>query len=482
MKRQKVRTIYTNDGECDDMNTFLHLLLYANDMDLEGIVYSCSKFHYRGIPEKSIAPMRWADPSWMNEYIDAYEQVWPNLVAQDSAYPTPDYLRRLVAIGNVDMVSEMEKVTEGSELIRRAILSDKPGKLYVQIGGGTSTVARALRSIEEDYRNQDCWETVRQKVSNTLVIVMIVTQDDTYRDYISKVWPKIQMIHCTTILPVAFLYSPKGDPAEALQCFSASWMQEHLLEKSDFMSRYHTWGDGHHYDGEEEGSQFGDNPALLAGNWWGRVPHEQYDMISEGDSPAFLYLLDRGLRSLENPSWGGWGGRYERVRENEFNSEAEYWLSAEDENWGKVDGKSYAISRWIADWMNDFAARASWTKTSDRTKVNHAPSLLIEEGYDLLARRGEEIILHAQAEDPDGDTMYLSFWRYAAADQYRGADNILIDSSQNEAGSTGTARFTVPKDAVAGDTIHIVVTCKDSAHGEHSEYMTSYARIIITVQ
>jgi predicted aldo/keto reductase-like oxidoreductase len=37
------------------------------------------------------------------------------------------------------------------------------------------------------------------------------------------------------------------------------------------------------------------------------------DFISEGDSPAFLYALDNGLRSYEHPSYGGWGGRFYKV-------------------------------------------------------------------------------------------------------------------------------------------------------------------------
>lgn len=106
--RQKVRTIYTNDGECDDMNTFLHQLLYLNDLELEGIVYSCSCFHYEGIPEKGIKAKRWAEPGWMYRFIDSYEEIYPNLKRQDPDYPSPEYLRSITAIGNVKYVSEME--------------------------------------------------------------------------------------------------------------------------------------------------------------------------------------------------------------------------------------------------------------------------------------------------------------------------------------------------------------------------------------
>lgn len=46
----KARAIFTNDAECDDMNSLLHLLLYANDIDIEGLVLSSSCFHYEGDP------------------------------------------------------------------------------------------------------------------------------------------------------------------------------------------------------------------------------------------------------------------------------------------------------------------------------------------------------------------------------------------------------------------------------------------------
>lgn len=476
--RLKVRTIYTNDGECDDMNTFLHQMLYLNDLELEGIVYSSSCFHYEGIPEQGIEPMRWAPPEWMDRYIDSYETVYENLRQEDPDYPTPEYLRSILAIGNVKYVSEMEEVTPGSELIRKAILRDDPRRLYVQIGGGTSTVARALRSIEEEYKGTPQWEEIYRKVSDQLVIVMIVTQDDTYRDYISVVWPEVEMIHCTQIMPVAFLYGEQADPPEALTCFSSAWMQEHLLSKGAFLEQYHTWMDGHEYPGEVWEAQFGCNPEIAKGNWWGKVPHAPYDMISEGDSPSFLYLLDRGLRSLEDPSYGGWGGRYAHLTENEFHNAPNYYLTCEDAPCGKVNGGAYAMSRWVADWMNDFAARAAWSLPHASGEVNHAPVLTVAEGLDIEAAAGEEITLHITAEDP-GDTVELTCWRYHEADTCN--EETEIQETCSADGAQMTVTLTVPTSAAKGETLHLVVRCRDAAHGEFPEYMTTYARVIVTV-
>ena len=35
----KIRTIVTQDAEVDDQNSFRHLLLYANDIEIQGIIH-----------------------------------------------------------------------------------------------------------------------------------------------------------------------------------------------------------------------------------------------------------------------------------------------------------------------------------------------------------------------------------------------------------------------------------------------------------
>jgi hypothetical protein len=45
---EKTRFILTTDGECDDYNSLHHLLLYANDFDFAGIIYSASTYHSQG--------------------------------------------------------------------------------------------------------------------------------------------------------------------------------------------------------------------------------------------------------------------------------------------------------------------------------------------------------------------------------------------------------------------------------------------------
>lgn len=91
------RAIVTTDGEVDDYDSFIRLLLYSNEMDLRALVYSSSKFHWAGDGKGT-------------------------LLLHDPAFPAPDYLRSIVKIGNVMVEGDMPEPTEGSEFIKDIIL------------------------------------------------------------------------------------------------------------------------------------------------------------------------------------------------------------------------------------------------------------------------------------------------------------------------------------------------------------------------
>ena len=78
------------------------------------------------------------------------------------------------------------------------------------------------------------------------------------------------------------------------------------------LDKYVTWGDGTYLEGELPENQFGTDDNLME-TWWGAKfmgTHDRYDFLSEGDSPTFFLLLDSGLRSLEDLTYGGFSGRY----------------------------------------------------------------------------------------------------------------------------------------------------------------------------
>ena len=92
---QRVRTIVTTDGEIDDVDTFIRMLLYANEFKLEGLIYSSSMWHYRGdgtgteftskmkMTKEMYGPktdLRWPGTQWIQDLVQAYAKVYFNLI------------------------------------------------------------------------------------------------------------------------------------------------------------------------------------------------------------------------------------------------------------------------------------------------------------------------------------------------------------------------------------------------------------------
>ncbi len=64
----------------------------------------------------------------------------------------------------------MAKDTPGSNLIKSLLLDDEEAPVYLHAWGGQSTIARALKSIEEQYRGTPQWGAIRAKVIRKAVI------------------------------------------------------------------------------------------------------------------------------------------------------------------------------------------------------------------------------------------------------------------------------------------------------------------------
>src|SRR5210317_1741213 len=89
----KPRVIVTSDGEIDDECSMVRFLLYTNEWDVEAIITSSSQYHWQG--------HKWAGDDWIEPYLEAYAQIYPNLLKHDKTNPTPEYLRKRTALGNV---------------------------------------------------------------------------------------------------------------------------------------------------------------------------------------------------------------------------------------------------------------------------------------------------------------------------------------------------------------------------------------------
>ena len=482
----KPRIIITTDGEVDDMNGFIRFLLYSNEFDIQGLVYSSSQWHWAGDGKGTLftskmpntaerygerTELRWTGTEWMQDFIDLYAEVYDNLLLHDDSYPSPEHLKSLIRVGNIEFEGEMEKVTEGSELIREILLDDNPGPVYVQVWGGTNTLARALRSIEEKYQETPVWREIHARVSEKTVVYIILDQDVTFKEYILPNWPGIKTIY-NHFQPFGFAYGWREiAPEEVRRYLDGNWFRENIkYDRGPLLARYFTYDDGQPVEGDYDVNyhDFELAPDLVERGYI------RYDLISEWDTPAWLYAFDFrvGLRHVDNPGYGGLGGRFEQSQKDpgvwadqwedmatvtDFNPYTNEW----DPYWPQL--------RWVKMLQNDFAARAEWC-VRDYENANHPPVVKLNHPNDLNAGIGAAVKLSGTATDPDGDRVSYFWWQYAEAGTYR--NNVTIENANSQ-----EASFIVPSDARPGDIIHMILEVTDTG----SPPLTRFQRVVVTV-
>src|ERR1700728_2275367 len=125
------RVVSTADPELDDNNTIIRAILYSSDVRLEGLIYVSSQFHWRGdgrdttqyivgreYTHLGLCPCtswRFApDERFIDNIVDAYTKVYPNLRIHDPDYPLPAELKSKIKWGNIDFEGDFSKDTDGS--------------------------------------------------------------------------------------------------------------------------------------------------------------------------------------------------------------------------------------------------------------------------------------------------------------------------------------------------------------------------------
>ena len=515
-KVNKPRVCITNDGEIDDKNSYVHLLYYANEIDLVGLVQTSSFAHWAGTDNPDVTdnykvPYAWPGTEWQDEFIDAYAEIYPNLRVHDNNYPTPNYLHSLVKIGNIGYTGDMDNATEGSEHIKNLILDNVPGPLYITAWGGMNTVGRALRDIYEQYGNTDEWESVRQKIYDKVRIYMWYGQDKpmgsdapdpVFDGVCAQYYPDMVYVDVHSCNALGWGWenastnngtiANKNHPIP--EVYTGEWMLKNLENSQGGTSKYGplmdwyvTYGDGTHVNGETSLFQMGENDACMipfsngGKGIFAGTGRNRYDFCGEGDTPTYLPFFDMGLDSLENYGYGNLAGRFVKDELKEEQGITNYYVPQNDEvqmsDWANV-GKTTELAsydsgaRWVTDIFNAFAARAEWGISSDYEDANHRPEVMVKEGNKIEAASGERVTLNAVAKDPDGDSVSLKWFNYKEAGTY-GAD-ITISGG----GKGPRTSFVVPDNAKSGDTIHMLVKATDN--GKHN--LSYYQRVVITVK
>ncbi len=483
-KNGKPRVIITSDLEIDDMNSFIHQSLYFNEMDLAGIVVSASFCHFTGdgvhtqgevmdhiqnreegaleMTSFRPQPLDWLPNLWNNEYREAYEFLSQN----DPSYPSPEYLTSITKIGNVQFEGDVREDTEGSDLIKEAILDEDDRNLFILTWGGFNTVARALLSIHEEYGETDQWEEIYKKVCDK-VILRGNGQDFTFTDFIVPLYPDIVVMSSTC----AYEGYNAGLNAQidARYTFQADWLKENIkFDHGSLMGIYKLVNDGQHIEGEEDQYQFGETNIIYG------KENPDYNFIAEGDSISVVGILCMGLRGFENGSFGSYGGRLFYTKANGEDAGYATTLPGGIVPTGYINPETGAIDRYnpcLLDMQMEWAARADWC-VGTYEECNHAPEVALEE-QDFTAAAGEEVSLKALLSDPDGDELEVLYSMEPTGNVYGGDLSVFAWTADTE-----EATFTVPADAKAGDAFCINLTVRDKAAAP----MTRYAQALILVQ
>jgi len=450
--QSKNRVIILSDIEADpdDTQSFVRLLLYANQIDIKGLVATTSCWHRNSVEPESI-----------EKIIHAYGKVQPNLEKHETGFPSEKKLLSLVKSGlpKYGMLGLGKgKDTEGSDWIIKVLEEDDDRPLWISVWGGVNTLAQSLHKIKATKS-----EAVAKKMISKLRVYTISDQDDS-GIWIRNNFPDLFYIvspgdHYTTATWTGINTFFEGLNNEVI---SNMWIAENLQQNHGALG------------------------AAYPDTAWG----------VEGDTPAFLSLIPNGLNNSEHPEYGGWGGRYELYKPDfskttkgssivEIAPETRHiWTNADDNytpyvfsNYGRAvkkdtitfNGYKITLARWREEFQNDFASRMDWCLSSYE-QANHPPIPVLSHPESITVKSGEGFRLDAsKSTDPDGDSLSFLWFHYPEAGSYEGEVKFQQENAH-------AVYITTPK-VEKKETLHFILKLTDKG----IPAITRYKRIILTV-
>ncbi len=435
-------------NEPDDFQSMIRLLLYANQIDLEGLIASTS-----------IHQKEHARPELIKKVIAGYALVQPNLLNHEPGFPSAPTLMSLVKKGlpvyGMDGVGK-GKDSEGSNWLISRLAQPDRRPLWVAVWGGANTLAQALWTLRATKPEAE----VRRMIGK-LRVYTIADQDNT-GTWIRKNFPELFYIVSPGVYQDATWSAIAGPQKGANNdVVSNTWLAEYIQQ-------------GH-----------GPLGALY--------PDVAYGM--EGDTPSWLTLIPNGLGDPEHPNWGGWGGRYELYKppfdpkktwivplEEETRP---FWTDAQDEftprvqaKWGRSiipDSITYknnhvTLWRWREAFQNDFSARMTWC-TASYKQANHPPIARLAMPEQFAVKSGDTFSLDGSTStDPDGDGLSYQWFQYLEAGTSK---KVIPISTENIA----TLPDLKAPDVDSAQTVHFILKVTDKG----TPGLTRYKRVIVTV-
>lgn len=484
----KPRVIITTDLEVDDINGIIMTLLYANEFDIAGLVWTAGMYHFSGDGVHTLAEVnpnyrcevgtiggtianagelksfRPVEPGLLKRLIDVnYRTDYPYLSQNDPNYPTPDALLALVKEGNVAFEGDYREDTEGSDWIKQCILDDDPRPLYIEIWGGSNTLVRALESIYLEYHETEQWADIQKKVTDKVRLAGAAEDYCFENSQMYEKYPGLQNTERSMLFSYASF--PLFPPAEELQpYYEGEYLAENIkFNHGDLLHALHLMGDGDVIYGEPYVYQYG----LMTYMDWGE-------------------LYDAGYSVLDWHSMGI----------NRVDVERYHWLACQYYGGYYIDfGLDQTVdtpdTHYSAVFLDELAARADWA-SKPAAECNHAP-VVTAENTAITAKPGETVELAAEsATDPDGDALDIRWWLHEGGCKYGDAAPVSVSYfGESDAdpdaepvvypavtGEGLNAQITIPEDAQSGDYFIVNMEVKDDAE----KPMTRFAQFVVTVE
>ena len=414
----KPKVIVTTDmgADPDDEQSMVRFLVQCNEFDVKGIITATGCWR------------KTQDNNNMNRYmnplLNAYTTAYNNLKVHSPDYPTPAYLKSVSVLGNTAYGMGgvgSGKDSPGSNLIIAAVdAASKEHPIFVQSWGGSNNLAQALWKVKNT-RSQAEVDAFVSKVH----CYDILGQDDAGA-WIAVNFPDLVYIRATSVY---------------------DWQR----------SKTDSWW----------GTNVQSHGAL-----GGVYPNGKYAM--EGDTPAFLHTVGRGLNDQSDTKQRGWGGQFISKKAN-IASMSEVAKISNENQWGTyyMYGNSLSPKEFKQEIENDFQARMDWANSSNFSSANHHPIVVLngdktEDILKIYVSPGQNVSLSANGTtDPDNNSLTYK-WSYYQTDGTYGSSVSITNSSSQ------TASVTVPANAM-GKTMHFVVAVNDNG----SPSLTSYRRAIL---
>ncbi|WP_321996657.1 nucleoside hydrolase-like domain-containing protein [Draconibacterium orientale] len=467
----KSRIIVLTDilNEPDDSQTLVRLLMYSNEVDIEGLIAVSSCHQYKGKNDPN-PDRNTVHPDEIKKYVKAYGKVRENLMKHIDGWPTTDYLLSVTGagpegFGTRDIGPGLS--TSGSAIVCNAIKKQDERPLYVIINGGANCLAQALIDLGQEISRDELDELLKN------VRVCDNAGQDNAGAWIAYNFPDL---HYKRSSHQVYNFMNQTGPAV--------WDTTFYPGKAQ-----HLWAAEH----------IQNNHGVLGAIYPTRMRWKDpttFSTIEGGGSGNFIGFANRGLYHPEHIEWGGWGGRFKTEKEKNIYANQLKWAEkdlfySEDEfkpyfmfpeasdNWtDPITGKEYngigvPIFRWRRAYQNDFRARMDWC-VDDFQTANHNPVAAVNgdksDGIVYLnAIAGSMVKLDASdSADPDGDELSFRWFYYPEAGTYQGSVQLIRHDNAN-------VKILVPEDA-GGKQIHIILEVED----KHPEVpLTAYRRVII---